>query len=1181
MHDFVWHILDAHMEGIISGEYGPLQLQLPAATIAQNMLSTMECILVEKREHEIQRRRAAAHTGAESEDALINQATQILAQQTSRPQSQQSEAASDAPDPLLALFAATSVDLRAILFAVSYGAVAGVMGMLNPDGLAAAEDAVRSLLAELPSHFPFILPGDLEGIVPSTSTLVESVLDVPNLTWVPAMDRLPPLKLHHAQAFKDIYVPSADGIVVHDLLGKLLSHGRHVILMGPTGIGKTAMIRRFLSDPPAMLVRHTYRSHNGFSGAGGGGAAGGLKNLANAMAQLEELDGDGGTNSSFSLHVLEASLSSGTTPEKLQGMLEHALVKVRKNTYGAPAGLSAVMLIDDVAAAGINEFGSCATVEFLRSWMESSGWYGTEFHHTVGLRMVAALSQGSHRAIGGNARFLRLAVPILPPAHARERMIRIFTPILATHFDQLQASAAVTTLARRLAVLTVDLYLQVAKTLLPVPSSPHYLFSMRHVSRVIQGLMRAPARVAMESTTLVTLWRHEVYRTFFDGLTDDKAQRWFHCTIKDMLEDKFDIGELPEYNGMDVQFCTFSAGSNGTYEYVPYAYERYDLSRKAQELQAREAARLSEGVESDGEDRTSSPATEEQEGEGSRKGRKSKWTKFKVLNKVAAQFRAAGRRSPLSADTVLSTLSEGSEAALGSPSASASMSAPTVEDASKAKGTRGGDTLSSTNEGEGAASGPGRSLDAEPAASSSKAARNSAPRGLVSGERKMRPTRRPSLTPNEPVTGWETAAGPDPEPVPAVSHQAGRRRRSSHDPPSSEVRSRGPSPEVHLRTSVARTSSDMHDRPRRTSITATTSPKPSAAPVAAGTDAGRATATEPGASSAASRPRTAPPKKELGDTTATSQAPRPHTSTRKSRRSSGKSMDTNAAESHGKDAAGAPVPVGTLAAAVPPSRRVTRVDTNSQPPKDPRAELEDSLRMVCAKYLEQYNLANPRKPLDMVLFNEVLGHLGRLIRVLEQETGHVMLLGHGGTGRRSLARLAGYVLGLKISEVSMKPGYTSESWREDLKDVLQTAGVIGRPVMLLLRDSPFFATTVLDDLSHLVNRAEVPGLYVAEEISSICQALKPMAEAAGIRVADLERVSPALMEQKVLRLFVDRCRSNLRICLCWEEGSALLRRRLQEFPALGHCTTADFVENWGDHARGQIAMRVVCEWTPI
>jgi len=60
--------------------------------------------------------------------------------------------------------------------------------------------------------------------------------------------------------------------------------------------------------------------------------------------------------------------------------------------------------------------------------------------------------------------------------------------------------------------------------------------------------------------------------------------------------------------------------------------------------------------------------------------------------------------------------------------------------------------------------------------------------------------------------------------------------------------------------------------------------------------------------------------------------------------------------------------------------------------------------------LAEYNEQNQK--IDMVLFNMALEHLTRIHRVLKMDTGHIMLIGVGGSGKALMTKLAAFTAGM-------------------------------------------------------------------------------------------------------------------------------------------------------------------------
>ena len=54
----------------------------------------------------------------------------------------------------------------------------------------------------------------------------------------------------------------------------------------------------------------------------------------------------------------------------------------------------------------------------------------------------------------------------------------------------------------------------------------------------------------------------------------------------------------------------------------------------------------------------------------------------------------------------------------------------------------------------------------------------------------------------------------------------------------------------------------------------------------------------------------------------------------------------------------------------------------------------------------------------------------RIIRVIAQPRGNMLLIGIGGSGRQSLSRLAAYIIGFKVFQIEVTKHYRKNEFRE-------------------------------------------------------------------------------------------------------------------------------------------------------
>lgn len=107
--------------------------------------------------------------------------------------------------------------------------------------------------------------------------------------------------------------------------------------------------------------------------------------------------------------------------------------------------------------------------------------------------------------------------------------------------------------------------------------------------------------------------------------------------------------------------------------------------------------------------------------------------------------------------------------------------------------------------------------------------------------------------------------------------------------------------------------------------------------------------------------------------------------------------------------------------------------------------------------------------MDLVLFGDAMKHVARIVRIIRNEGGHALLVGVGGSGKQSLARLAAFICGFEVKQIVISSTYSISDLKDDLKGMYHKAGVKGEGVMFLLTDSQITNERFLVYINDLVS----------------------------------------------------------------------------------------------------------------
>ena len=213
------------------------------------------------------------------------------------------------------------------------------------------------------------------------------------------------------------------------------------------------------------------------------------------------------------------------------------------------------------------------------------------------------------------------------------------------------------------------------------------------------------------------------------------------------------------------------------------------------------------------------------------------------------------------------------------------------------------------------------------------------------------------------------------------------------------------------------------------------------------------------------------------------------------------------------------------------------------------------LREKCEDMLSQYNEENLEMPL--VLFNDALEHLLRLIRILRFQGGNSMLVGFGGSGKQSLSKLATFICSFKIFSIEIKKSYSEATFRKDILE-FYTEKLVSDETVFLFTDTQIAEEGFLEVINTMLTVGVVNNLFDVNSKTALIGKVS-------------EKLKKSGSADEMWELVCDTLKKNLHIVLCMSPAGDQLRIRCRNFPGLISSTTIDWFFPWPAEALKNVA----------
>lgn len=327
-----------------------------------------------------------------------------------------------------------------------------------------------------------------------TSSLYNHFYNLETHKWQAWESRVLPYAEPSPFNFSLVFVPTTDSVLYNFILSSCMKTERPILFVGESGTAKTVTIQNYLKDMDQQTTS-----------------------------------------------ALNMNFSSRTSSLDVQMNLQANVDKRSGKIYGPPAGKKLVIFIDDLNMPKVDLYGTQQPIALLHFVMNRGCIY--DRGKDLDLRILKdLLFIGAMGPPGGGRNQIdpRFAAQfnvynLTPPT--KEVLTQIYGSIVTTYLrnfnDEIKDKGAKMTAA------LLQFFEFTLERLPPTPSKFHYIFNLRDLGRVCEGICMATPDKFDKAAGLVRLWRSEIKRIFCDRLTCDADSTLVDGAISTILKESF------------------------------------------------------------------------------------------------------------------------------------------------------------------------------------------------------------------------------------------------------------------------------------------------------------------------------------------------------------------------------------------------------------------------------------------------------------------------------------------------------------------------------------------------------------------------------------------------------------------------------------------------------------------
>ncbi len=275
-----------------------------------------------------------------------------------------------------------------------------------------------------------------------------------------------------------------------------------------------------------------------------------------------------------------------TDAKNLQDMMEKPLKRQGK-VFAPPANKRLIYYLDDVNMPCSDEYDTQTAIELLRQNADYSHWFDRIKLKPKNIENTQYLASMNPTAgsFSISARLQRHFWLLAVPTPEQDSLNKIYTTFLTTHFRKFKQ--AINEQVQPILKAALAVHSAVCSRYKKTAINFHYEFSVRHISKVFQGILQAQPVQFSDPEKLIKLWIHESERIYCDRLVSEEDIKDYKKMMSEKVKNHFTKFTnlykctLPE-NAEFLVFSTFATGLHEkVYDQIPTLSALGDLLNEA------------------------------------------------------------------------------------------------------------------------------------------------------------------------------------------------------------------------------------------------------------------------------------------------------------------------------------------------------------------------------------------------------------------------------------------------------------------------------------------------------------------------------------------------------------------------------------------------------------------------